>query len=80
MLAWDKEEKKKAKEFSKEVQGGKFLKQPQAETRKKWKLLKTEAIHSADKEDKEDKIPEGFPLTSGVSPLPKYEMVRGFSG
>ena len=65
-LARDKEEKKKATEFSKQIQKGKFLKQLQSvtlvKTRKKRKTLKTEAIRSADEEDEEDKIPEGFYL------------------
>ena len=63
-LARDKEEKKKATEFSKWIQRGKFLKQPQAvtlvKTGKKKKVLKTEAIKSVDEEDKEDKILEGL--------------------
>ena len=43
-----------------------FLKQPQAvslvQTKKKRKSLKTERILSADEQDEEDKIPEGFHL------------------
>ena len=65
-LARDKEEREKVAEFSKQIQGGKFLKQPQAvslvRTKKKKKTLKTETIKSADEEDEEDTIPEGFHL------------------
>ena len=43
-----------------------FLKQPKAislvQTKKKRKLLKTERILSADEQDEEDEIPEGFHL------------------
>ena len=64
--ARDQEEKEKARRFSKHIQSGVFLKQPQAvslvPTRKKRKSLKTEPIKSADEEDKEDEIPEGFHL------------------
>ena len=64
--ARDKEEKEKARRFSKGIQSGVILKQPQAvslvTTRRKRKTLKTETIKSADEEDKEDQIPEGFHL------------------
>ena len=64
--ARDQQEKEKARRFSKCIQSGVFLKQPQAvslvQTKKKRKTLKTEAIRSADKEDEEDQIPEGFHL------------------
>ena len=64
--ARDQEEKEKARRFSKRIQSGVFLKQPQAvslvQTKKKRKSLKTEWILSADKQDEEDKIPEGFHL------------------
>ena len=64
--ARDKEEREKAKWFSKRIQSGVFLKQPQAvslvQTKKKRKSLKTERILSADEQDEEDEIPEGFHL------------------
>ena len=64
--ARDKEEREKAKRFSKRIQSGVFLKQPQAvslvQTKKKRKSLKTERILSADEQDEEDEIPEGFHL------------------
>ena len=64
--ARDQQEKEKARRFSKRIQSGVFLKQPQAvslvQTKKKRKTLKTEAIRSADEEDEEDQIPEGFHL------------------
>ena len=64
--ARDKEERAKVTRFSKRIQSGVFLKQPKAvslvETKKKRKSLKTETILSAEEEDKEDEIPEGFHL------------------
>ena len=64
--ARDKEEKEKARQFSKCIQSGVFLKQPQAvslvQTRRKRKSLKTEPIKSTDEQDEEDEIPEGFHL------------------
>ena len=64
--ARDKEEREKATRFSKRIQSGVFLKQPKAvslvQTKKKRKSLKTERILSADEQDEEDKIPEGFHL------------------
>ena len=64
--ARDKEERAKVTRFSKRIQSGVFLKQPKAvslvETRKKRKSLKTETILSAEEEDEEDEIPEGFHL------------------
>ena len=64
--ARDKEEREKAKWFSKCIQSGVFLKQPQAvslvQTKRKRKSLKTERIMSADEQDEEDEIPEGFHL------------------
>ena len=64
--ARDKEERAKATQFSKRIQSGVFLKQPKAvslvETKKKRKSLKTETILSAEEEDEEDEIPEGFHL------------------
>ena len=64
--ARDQQEKEKARRFSKCIQSGVFLKQPQAvslvQMKKKRKTLKTEAIRSADEEDEEDQIPEGFHL------------------
>ena len=64
--ARDQQEKEKARRFSKRIQSGVFLKQPQAvslvQMKKKRKTLKTEAIRSTDEEDKEDQIPEGFHL------------------
>ena len=64
--ARDQEEKEKARRFSKCIQSGVFLKQPQAvslvPTWRKRKMLKTEPIKSADEQDEEDEIPEGFHL------------------
>ena len=64
--ARDKEEREKAKRFSKRIQSGVFLKQPQAvslvQTKRKRKSLKTEQIMSADEQNEEDEIPEGFHL------------------
>ena len=64
--ARDKEEREKATQFSKRIQSGVFLKQPKAvsliQTKKKRKSLKTERILSADEQDEEDEIPEGFHL------------------
>ena len=64
--ARDKEEREKATRFSKRIQSGVFLKQPQAvslvKTKKKRKSLKTEWILSADEQDEEDEIPKGFHL------------------
>ena len=64
--ARDKEEREKAKWFSKRIQSGVFLKQPQAvslvQTKKKRKSLKTKRILSADEQDEEDEIPKGFHL------------------
>ena len=64
--ARDQQEKEKARRFSKHIQSGVFLKQPQAvslvQMKKKRKTLKIEAIRSADEEDEEDQIPEGFHL------------------
>ena len=64
--ARDQQEKEKARQFSKHIQSGVFLKEPQAvslvQTKRKRKTLKTEAIRSADEEDEEDQIPEGFHL------------------
>ena len=62
----DKEEPAKATRFSKQIQTGVFLKQPQAvslvQTKKKRKSLKTERILRADEQDEEDEIPKGFHL------------------
>ena len=64
--ARDKEEREKATWFSKRIQSGMFLKQPKAvslvQMKKKRKSLKTERILSADEQDEEDEIPEGFHL------------------
>ena len=64
--ARDKEERDKAKRFSERIRSGVFLKQPKAislvQAKKKRKSLKTERILSADEQDKEDEIPEGFHL------------------
>ena len=64
--ARDKEEREKVTRFSKRIQSGVFLKQPKAvslvQTKKKRKSLKTERILSADEQDEEDEIPEGFHL------------------
>ena len=62
----DKEERDKAKRFSERIRSGVFLRQPKAisliQAKKKRKSLKTEKILSADEEDEEDEIPEGFHL------------------
>ena len=62
--ARDKEERDKAKRFSERIHSGVFLKQPKAislvQVKKKRKSLKTEKILSADEQDEEDEIPEGF--------------------
>ena len=62
--AREKEEREKAKWFSKRIQSGVFLKQPQAvslvQMKRKRKSLKTERILSADEQDEEDKIPKVF--------------------
>ena len=64
--ARDKEERANATQFSKRIQSGVFLKQPKAvslvQMKKKRKSLKTEQILSADEQDEEDEIPEGFHL------------------
>ena len=64
--ARDQQEKEKARRFSKCIQSGVFLKQPQAvslvQMKRKRKMLKTEPIKSADEQDDEDEIPEGFHL------------------
>ena len=64
--ARDQQKKEKARRFSKCIQSGVFLKQPQAvslvQMKKKRKSLKTERIMSADEQDEEDEIPEGFHL------------------
>ena len=64
--ARDQQEKEKARRFSKRIQSGVFLKQPQAvslvQTKRKGKTLKTEPIKSTDEQDEEDEIPEGFHL------------------
>ena len=64
--ARDKEEREKATRFSKRIQSRVFLKQPKAvslvQMKKKRKSLKTERILSADEQDEEDEIPEGFHL------------------
>ena len=64
--ARDQQEKEKARQFSKRIQSGGLLKQPQAvslvQTKRKRKMLKTEPIKSADEQDEEDEIPEGFHL------------------
>ena len=62
----DQQEKEKARRFSKHIQSGVFLKQPQVvslvQTKRKRKMLKTETIKRADEQDEEDEIPEGFHL------------------
>ena len=64
--ARDKAEKERAKQFSRRIQSRQFMKQPKVvtlvPTRKHKKTLKMEMIKSADKEDEEDTIPEGFHL------------------
>ena len=65
-MARDKEEKEKAKRFSKRIQSSQFMKQPKAvtlvATKKKRKTSKTEVIQSANEEDEEEMILEGFHL------------------
>ena len=65
-MARDKVEKEWAKCFSKRIQEGTFLKQPKAvtlvATHKCKKTLKTKNIKSADEEDVDNAIPEGFHL------------------
>ena len=62
----DKEEREKAKRFSRQIAEGRYLKQPKAvmliPKRKRKKTLKMETIKSAAEEDEEDMIPEGFHL------------------
>ena len=64
--ARDKEERDKAKRFSERIRSGVFLKQLKVislvQAKKKRKSLKTERILSADEQDEEDEIPEGFHL------------------
>ena len=64
--ARNKEEREKAKCFSKRISEGKYLKQPKAVTlvpqRKRNKVMKMESIKSADEEDEADTIPEGLHL------------------
>ena len=64
--ARDQEEKEKALRFSKRIQSGIFKNQPQTVSlvpqKKRRKTLKTEPIKSADEQDEEDEIPEGFHL------------------
>ena len=64
--ARDQEEKEKARRFSKRIQSGIFKNQPQAVSlvpqKKRRKTLKIEQIKSADEQDEEDEIPEGFHL------------------
>ena len=64
--ACDKEERDKAKRYSKRIAEGHYLKQPKAvtlvQTKKRKKSMKKENIRSADEEDEPDDIPEGFHL------------------
>ena len=80
--ARDKEEREKAKRFSKRIQSGVFLKQPQAvslvQTKKKRKSLKTEQILSADEQDEEDEIPEGFHLQEESPHCLNMQRVKDF--
>ena len=64
--AREKEQKDKAKRYSKRITGGCFLKQARAvtlvETKKRKKSMKMGDIASAEEEDDPDDIPEGFHL------------------
>ena len=63
--AREKDQKDKAKRYSQQIMGGRFLKQAKAvtlvETRKR-KSMKMGDIASAEEEDDPDDIPEGFHL------------------
>ena len=62
----DKDEWDKAKRYGKHIAEGHYLKQPKAvtlvQTNMRKKLMKMENIRSADEEDEQDDIPEGFHL------------------
>ena len=64
--ARDKDERDKAKQYSKRIAEGRYLKQPKAVTlvqmKKRKKSMKMENIRSAHEEDEPDDIPEGFHL------------------
>ena len=63
--ALEKDQKDKAKQYSKRITSGKFLKRPKAVTlveTKKRKSMKMGDIASAEEEDDPDNIPEGFHL------------------
>ena len=64
--ACDKDERDKAKQYSKHIVEGHYLKQPKVvtlvQTKKRKKSMKMENIRSADEEDEPDDIPEGFHL------------------
>ena len=63
--AQEKDQKDKAKRYSKRITSGKFLKKPKAVTlveTKKRKSMKMGDIASAEEEDDPDDIPEGFHL------------------
>ena len=82
--ARDQEEKEKALRFSKRIQSGVFLKQPQAVSlvlmKRKRKMLKTEQIKSADEEDEEDHIPEGFHLQEESPHCLNMQRAEDFTG
>ena len=64
--AREKEQKDKAKRYSKQITGGRFLKQARAvtlvEKKKRKKSMKMGDIRSAEEEDDPDDILEGFHL------------------
>ena len=64
--AREKDQKDKAKRYSKRITSGRFLKQAKAvtlvETKKRKKSMKVGDIASAEEEDEPDDIPEGFHL------------------
>ena len=80
----EQQEKEKARQLSKCIQSGVFLKQPQAvslvQTKKKRKSLKTERIMSADEQDEEDQIPKGFHLQEESPHCLNMQRVEDISG
>ena len=75
--AREKEQKDKAKRYSQQITSGWFLKQPKAvmlvEAKKRKKLMKMGDIASAEEEDDQDDIPEGFHLQERKSTLHKHD-------
>ena len=64
--AREKEQRDKAKRYSQQITGGRFLKQPKAvtlvEPKKRKKSMKMGDIASAEEDDDPDDVPEGFHL------------------